>query len=371
MRSSRLITLLIFFAAFFLACGRKGPLLPPLVRIPGDVKEATVFQRGNKIFLEWNMPVTYSDGSPIQKIQEMEVWFFSGDKEVYDSPLSLDQFKKEANLLKVIKEGEFSQCCFENEEKKERCSFIYPLEKEESFEQSFTFSLKIKDERGKTSSFSSLLFIIPKILLLPPENVDVEVIPKGLSLTWEPPSGSLDGSPPPEVAGYNIYRKEKEEESWKKVNDKLNKGTSYVDENVQFGQEYYYAVRASVSSKSPYEESENSKEVKIVPQDIFPPLPPEGLTAVATTDSVSLSWSPGSDSELAGFRVWRRKEGNKEFQCLTLEPFSEIVYEDRKAEKDTLYFYAVTAVDMAGNESEKSNEVSVLVRKEKHEDLPV
>lgn len=369
MQRARLIALLFLLASFFLSCGRKGPLQPPIVRIPAGVEETSIFQRGDKVFIEWNLSREYSDGSPMETIREIEIWYFSGEKEDYPSPLPLDKFKKEADLLEVIKEKELSCYCFETREKKERCRFIYSLNEDEILDKSFTFGLIVKDKKGKESPFSSLLFIIPKVLPLPPENVSAEIVAEGISLTWEPADQVHDIEDVAEIAGYNVYRRGKEDSFWEKVNNNLVTGTSYIDENVQFGQTYFYVIRAVVSKKAPYEESDNSEEVKIIHRDIFPPSPPRNLTAVATSDSVSLSWRPGSESEPAGFRVWRRKEKEEDFHCLTPEPFFNIVYEDKQVEPGTVYYYTITAVDQAGNESDKSNEISVIIRRESHEDL--
>lgn len=76
---------LIGFAALlalFCSCGKKGPILPPLVKIPKTVEGAALAQIGAEFHLRWRLPTGYLDGSPMESLSALEIWIFELDKEV-------------------------------------------------------------------------------------------------------------------------------------------------------------------------------------------------------------------------------------------------------------------------------------------------
>ena len=95
--------------------------------------------------------------------------------------------------------------------------------------------------------------------------------------------------------------------------------------------------------------------------DIVPPQAPAGLVAIPGGSlvaplSIDLSWEPNAETDLAGYRVYRRT-GLGEFRRLTDVPVSASAYRDRKIEAGQTYTYRVTAVDQRGNESGPGPEV--------------
>ena len=68
--------------ALFCSCGKKGPILPPLVKIPKAVETAALAQIGTEFHLSWRLPTSYLDGSPIEKIEVLEIWIFEMAREV-------------------------------------------------------------------------------------------------------------------------------------------------------------------------------------------------------------------------------------------------------------------------------------------------
>ena len=80
------------------------------------------------------------------------------------------------------------------------------------------------------------------------------------------------------------------------------------------------------------------------------------LTAVATSRSVSLSWSP-SPSVVTGYRVYRSLQSAAFYTLITATLVPGTSFEDLAIEKGKTYYYVVTAVDAQLNESAFSNEV--------------
>jgi fibronectin type 3 domain-containing protein len=71
------------------------------------------------------------------------------------------------------------------------------------------------------------------------------------------------------------------------------------------------------------------------------------------------------ETDLEGYRVWRREEGTAEFRLLTPDPIKENAYSDRDVTKGKTYVYFVTALDKSGNESARSETISDRIRERK------
>ena len=71
-------------------------------------------------------------------------------------------------------------------------------------------------------------------------------------------------------------------------------------------------------------------------------------------------WEPIADGSLAGYTVYRRKEGTLLYMPLAAVPAEETTYRDGDVEAGVFYDYAVTARDDAGNESALSTSVRAM-----------
>jgi len=66
---------------------------------------------------------------------------------------------------------------------------------------------------------------------------------------------------------------------------------------------------------------------------------------------VDLSWSLNVETDLAGYRVYRSESEGSRGQSLADELLLTPAYRDGTAQSGHKYWYTVTAVDKAGNES--------------------
>lgn len=110
-----------------------------------------------------------------------------------------------------------------------------------------------------------------------------------------------------------------------------------------------------IVSLSPWLASENTSA---------PMLPPQTMDIDNVGDDfISLSWSPSSATDLAGYRVYYNTN-------MSGSPYSEFIdvgletsYVLQNVSKNTVYYIAVSAVDLEGNRSWYSEEVSAYIRK--------
>src|SRR5690606_34057269 len=154
-----------------------------------------------------------------------------------------------------------------------------------------------------------------------------------IDLAWQPSTDDVL------VAHYEVFR------------DGVSIGTvpstSYSDTGLASGTTYSYTVRAIDGAGNP---SALSSPVEATTHvlDVAPPTAPTGLVATALSHgSIELSWQPSTDDTgVAGYRVYR--DG-----VLAGTPL-ETTFVDIGLAPETSYSYAVTAVDLAGKESEPS-----------------
>jgi|GEM_PF-571608 len=79
--------------------------------------------------------------------------------------------------------------------------------------------------------------------------------------------------------------------------------------------------------------------------------------------TLQISWNDNTEPDLAGYRIYYGSVSGAYGHVLDVG--GSVCVEIEGIEEDTVYFFAVTAYDQAGNESDYSREISVLI----HEDL--
>ena len=180
-----------------------------------------------------------------------------------------------------------------------------------------------------------------------------------IRLDWATSSSS-------DTAGYRVYRGTA---SGVVASDAPLSGSSlltspwYFDSTIVHGTTYYYVVTAVDAAGN---ESVISNEAMGVFQDepdTEAPEAPSALTATGGDESVTLNWNASASDDTVGYLVYRGIEpavliGGEVVSGAA--PVTELTYTDDTVANGTTYFYAVTAVDLAGNESAGSNEVTAV-----------
>ena len=330
-------------------CGKKGPLLEPLVRTPQKVEALRAVQRGDRILVGWRNPDTSVDGSPLAGVSGAEVWILEQDKDrAAAGRMTAKEFAAKARLAGTLTEDDLRG--------EAGPVFAYPLTGKAPAGLRLRFSVKVKDSRSRESEFADPVVIEPRVVPGPIRELEARVHEAGVELSWKAPEANADGSVPARVAGYNIYRRDMAGRD-KAMNAALVREPRFEDRGVPFGEPVRYLVRASASEAPPYFESADSEVREVVPEDVFPPAPPAGVVPVAGRGFVSLSWQAGRERDLAGYRVRRREEGGAEEVLLSDGLLLENAFTDTTIEKGKRYRYSMTAVDLRGNESARAETV--------------
>lgn len=240
----------------------------------------------------------------------------------------------------------------------------------------------VRTRLGKHDSAGSNLVQV-QILPAPQPIVDLraQITKTAVKLSWTVPTILPPGSTPPVSLRYRIYRTEvpagnhppapansqthSEAEQFVLLGESAT--PSYGDASFAFGHTYAYTVRSVAVYASGSVESEESNVLNVTPRDTFAPAAPENITAAATPAKgsapahVDLSWAISSETDLLGYNVYRSDTESNPGTRVNATPLVTPVFRDDSVAVGEQYFYRVTAIDRAGNESAASAPVAVTV----------
>lgn len=379
------LALVFLWVGLGMSCGRKGPILPPVKKIPQPVKNLSCVQTGDTLRLKWESPDAYLNGAPLDAGAYIEIYMASFSPEREDhrdqsaggeaaaaagqpgqsaagstQPTDFD-FEKDSYLLAIVRGSRIPENKDMESTPKPPEWFDFLLEKPEYFSRTLVFAVRVVDGRKKKSAFSDTFPFSPKSVSLPPVDLNYFIREDRITIMWGPPPANIDETTPPAVKAYNVFRAE-DDGQYRKLNDKPVIETRFEDKDFVFGNSYFYGIKALPDPASSSYESAFSDAVEVLAKDTFPPAAPKGIHAIPGGGMISLSWEIGSERDLAGYRVWRRKAGEKEFQLVTSSPIKENAFNDTRVESGTRYEYVITAVDQNGNESGRSPSIEESIR---------
>ena len=199
-------------------------------------------------------------------------------------------------------------------------------------------------------------------VLAAPRNVQARGGIGHITITWS-------ANTEPELTGYRVMRYTDPAQTVAEATFTTVQ-TTYVDSPLVSGQTYVYRVQAVGTNN---EESERSLYTSAtVSADQSPPGAPSDLIVSlddANFQRVMLSWTaPTRDSNnneltgLASFEIYRSRGNNTSFALVTTVSSDQVSYVDTSVELLTTYFYAIRAVDQAGNAGPRSQPVSVTTK---------
>ncbi len=90
----------------------------------------------------------------------------------------------------------------------------------------------------------------------------------------------------------------------------------------------------------------------LVTIDTLPPAVPGGMRALGRDKGVDLSWTPSPDKDIGQYRIYRSNTPLTGFQEAGRTELT--TFRDQNLTNETVYFYRIAAVDLAGNESKPS-----------------
>ena len=325
-------------ALLLLACGSVGPPLPPLLNIPERSDDLRARQTTEGIVLEWTWPALTTEGMPLRDLPEFAVHRLeiAGTGQV-PSP---EQFESNSTLAASLKDA-----ALEPFGPGERVRIILPAES--LVGKTLAFGVRGSSKRGRTLGFSDPVVIHVVEPPGPPVAPAVTVGQDAIAVEWEPAE---------RASAYGVFRGADRSGPFDEIG--RTQETTFRDPDFQSKHHYYYLVRSYGQSATGEVEGPDSSLVDVFTQDTFPPRTPLELRTVVTANSVELSWQPSAEEDFAGYRVWRAGASGDAVamnDALLRSP----AYSDQSVERGRPYRYAISAVDLEGNESELSELVAV------------
>jgi hypothetical protein len=349
--------LLLPFALTFSACGKRRPPLPPVEGVPQRTELLSGAQRGNQVILSWPAPARNASDESVQSIRRIDIYRLA---EPVDAPLPLteEEFGSRSTLIGSV--------TYETiQTSGATLNYIDELTLSEPVR--LRYALRYVNAAGQRASFSNFLLVEPAARVSQPPALGEQpsVSESAINVRWQAPTANVDGSTPPNLLGYNIYRttRSQNEPGQTPLNgDRPLTTTQYADQSFNFGEEYVYVVRAvSLGTGGQPVESLNSNAVTVAPRDIFPPAPPSGLSSGPAPGRISIFFAANPERDVAGYNIYRSTDPDAPRQSwtkLNRDLLERTTFQDDTVQSGVKYYYYLTAVDAAGNVSQPSEIVS-------------
>ncbi len=351
-------------------CGVPGEPLPPSPPIPAAIKDLTAKQAGDGVALSFTLPSRSTLGDRLSETPTMEV--YRGRLQADGTP-DIRSFRQVDTVPGSVLNGYVKQG---------RVEFADAVAAEEIREhpgELVVYSVKTRVSERKVSGDSNFvevnLYPVPERI----GKIEVEETEKSLRLRWNAPTQTSGGAPLAAIKEYHVYRGELDPASAANTEKDMHAAVwtsplleiaaptepDYQDKGFDYGKTYVYVVRSVVAEEGVTRESSDSAPAIIAPKDIFPPEAPRDLVAAvlaaggAGGSVVDLSWSLNVETDLAGYRIYRSESEGTRGEALTSDLLPTPAYRDAAVKSGHKYWYTVTAVDRAGNESGPSAAVTV------------
>lgn len=356
----RLFVVAGFGISFLTGCGVPGAPQPPSTGIPKFVGDLKAVRKGDTVTLTWTTPKETSDGVLIRKPGKMLVQraLASGK----DAELSF-QTVAEQTLEPTLKEARGAEATAKD-------SLTEVLRGNAEFA---VYSVVAQSRSGKSAGLPNRASVPLAPTLPTPQKVQAEPVPNGIRVSWDQAWPPKKESPFALQYVYRIMRKQEGANAAAMVKQ-LNAGNEaivFVDDSIEWEKNYQYWIVPvtlwQMGERKGEVESDDSPMAAVFAHDIFPPATPSGAQAVYSAvpggSFIDLTWKPNSESDLAGYNVYRRT-GSEAPVKINTELVKTPRFADPGIQPGMKYFYSVSAVDLRGNESGKSEETSESVPKE-------
>ena len=341
-------------------CGMPGAPLPPSLNLAAPVSDLSAVRTGNQVALSWTMPAKTTD--------------------------------------KVLLKGDISVHVCRNESSAAKCSVAATLSLVPGSNATFTDALpsalasgsprvlayfvELVNRKGRSAGLSNPAEILAGLAPPPVDNLTAEIRKDGVLLRWAPAPAESSPvvirlvrrllTPPAHKSDESQLAQPAELLEQTLIVEPAGNSDRALDKDIRFGSSYEYraprVARVAIDGTTLELASPLSPPLRIEAINIHPPSAPRGLEAVATAGengtgpAIDLSWLPNTESNLAGYIVYRREKSPSgsatEWRRISTQPAVGPGFHDANVEPGHIYIYAVTAIDNDGRESARSAEAS-------------
>jgi hypothetical protein len=360
----------LLFTSCVTGCGTPGAPLPPSLNLPDTVNDLAATRTGDQVALTWKMPRKNTDKLLLKGTITVHICRKEGGGACVPVPANL--------LLAPSTAGSFTG--------------LLPQTLATGAPRSLSYFVELVNRNGRSAGLSNAAVVLAGEAPPPVSGLTANVIKAGVVLHWNPaPQEST-------LTAVRLHRKLLTPPAAKPKSDQGPIGPApepvdqsllvepdgqagraqdrALDKDIRFGETYEYraqrVARITVGEHTLQLAGPLSAPVRVEAIDVFPPAIPTGLAAVAALGqatlgqpgaetAIDLSWQPVTDTDLAGYAVYRR-EGDAAWQRISpAQPIIPPGFHDANVLPGHTYRYAVSAIDQAGHESARSVETEETV----------
>ena len=403
------------------SCGKKGPPLPPLVKLPVAPENLVAERRGNVVDVQFKLPATNTDGTRPANVVRAEVYAITAP--VTPTPLTDAQLLKLATKVGDVQvkaprnpnltadaddpsdevdapEGPgLDQGAVTRLEESLTADMLKPVEVPKGSRapssikgnddaprpllappaavQSRTYVAFSTSPRGRKGPLSPRVDV-PLVPPPPPPSAPIiDYDETNVTITW-PTVGTRDevGAPATGGAGevlpstpigtprpattYNVYDTTNPASAVKLTKTPIP-DRRFLDGRMVWGEQRCYTVRTAETVGGFTIESEAPPAQCKTLVDTFAPAAPKGVAGIPSEGAINLIWEPNTEKDLAGYIVLRAAAPHEALEAITPKPIQETSFKDA-VPGGVPYVYTVKAVDKAGNTSPPSAPVAETAR---------
>lgn len=358
MRRSTLKLLALGAPLMVAACATTGPPQPPSLELPRPPSDLRAARKGDRVILTWSAPSVTTDRQiarsmgPTKICRGFETLLTQCGTPVGEAAAQPTTPSKQ-KIARSYTDSLPAQIQSDNS-----ASFI-------------TYAVEVVNAGGRGAGLSNQVRVSLARTNPPPRDFAARVTGQGVVLTWTSNIPAADSARPAHCA-YRVYRRlegSQDQILAGEIPAGSERSLSITDSNIEWEKTYEYRVEtvtviAQENKAELQVEGDDSPEIKVFAHDVFPPAVPSGVQAVFSGPGqkafIDLVWAPVSDVDLDGYNVYRHEEGTAAVK-VNAEPLKTPAYRDTSVVSGKNYFYSVSAVDVRGNESSRSEEASEAV----------
>jgi hypothetical protein len=363
----------LFCFSLLVGCAAPGEPMERKPATTAPVKDLAVSQSGDNIILTFTLPKETLTHHPLKEPPAIEIFRDFSTVPAASSAAA----PPNAQLIVTIPRELVAQYSPQGRFRYAESLGQEDFSRHTGSEAVYFVRTRLSKKRASDDSNLAAVRVYP----VPEEITDLqaEVTHSAIVLKWSPPQKTLVGPAPP-IANYEIFRQTEEpapppvpaapapgeKPKAKPAPAKIGESAepSFRDTQFEFGKKYIYTVRSVIQIPDGTRASADSNAVVVSPKDIFPPSAPQGLVIVFVAANgqvpahLELSWAINPETDIAGYNVYRSEQEGTRGERLNSSLLPTPAFRDMTAVLGRRYFYSVTAVDTAGNESPAGAPVS-------------
>jgi hypothetical protein len=361
-------------------CATPGVPLPPELELPKPVTDLHAYRKGDLVNLTWTVPSKTMEHANIR---------YLGATRVCRSLTAITNCQHPVGEVPPPKQNMPAK---NRSHLKSQASYVDKIPEDlqkQNPQGDITYAVAVFNESGRSAGLSNQVQVPSAPTLPPPRDFSAHLTANGIVLSWTgiPESGD-------NLAIHHAYRILRREEGTTKdssfpeiASGPASAPLQFVDHTFEWEKTYLYRITIATEIKTgtlqecppavepetgsstcasyASVEGDDSPVVRVYGHDVFPPAVPIGLQAVASgvgqQPFIDLIWSPDSEADLAGYNIYRHEEGSQPVK-INSELVDTSAFRDTNVQSGKKYFYSVSAVDLRGNESARSEEANETMR---------